>query len=81
MLGVLHYWWLVKADVRRPLTYGVVVAVLLGARVVLRAQARPRACAGATLRRARRVGSARLQRRSAIGFSAVARRLQPSEYR
>jgi sulfoxide reductase heme-binding subunit YedZ len=35
MLGVLHYWWLVKADVRRPLTYGVVVAVLLGARILL----------------------------------------------
>jgi sulfoxide reductase heme-binding subunit YedZ len=28
-LGVLHYWWLVKADVRRPLTYGAVVAALL----------------------------------------------------
>ena len=26
MLGVLHYWWLVKADVSRPLTYGAVVA-------------------------------------------------------
>jgi sulfoxide reductase heme-binding subunit YedZ len=34
MLGVLHYWWLVKADVRRPLTYGVVVAILLGARLL-----------------------------------------------
>ena len=34
MLGVLHYWWLVKADVRRPLTYGAVVAVLLGARIL-----------------------------------------------
>jgi sulfoxide reductase heme-binding subunit YedZ len=33
MLGVLHYWWLVKADVRRPLTYGVVVGILLGARI------------------------------------------------
>jgi sulfoxide reductase heme-binding subunit YedZ len=33
MLGVLHYWWLVKADVRRPLTYGAVVALLLGARL------------------------------------------------
>jgi sulfoxide reductase heme-binding subunit YedZ len=32
-LGVLHYWWLVKADVRRPVTYGVVVAALLLARV------------------------------------------------
>lgn len=29
----LHYWWLVKADVRRPLTYGAVVAALLGFRL------------------------------------------------
>jgi methionine sulfoxide reductase heme-binding subunit len=28
-LGVLHYWWLVKADVRRPYTYGAVVATVL----------------------------------------------------
>jgi methionine sulfoxide reductase heme-binding subunit len=34
MLGVLHSWWLVKADVRRPLTYGVVVGILLGARIL-----------------------------------------------
>jgi sulfoxide reductase heme-binding subunit YedZ len=27
--AVLHYWWLVKADVRRPLAYGVVIAILL----------------------------------------------------
>ena len=33
ILGPLHYWWLVKADVSRPLTYAAVVAVLLGARV------------------------------------------------
>jgi methionine sulfoxide reductase heme-binding subunit len=33
VLGPLHYWWLVKADVNRPLTYAAVVAVLLGARV------------------------------------------------
>ena len=31
--GVMHYYWLVKADVSRPLRYGVVVAVLLGARI------------------------------------------------
>jgi len=31
--GVLHYWWLVKADVRRPLTYGAVVALLLAFRL------------------------------------------------
>ena len=29
ILGVVHYWWLVKADVSRPLAYGVVVGVLL----------------------------------------------------
>ena len=44
MLGVLHYWWLVKADVRRPLTYGAVVAILLGARILW---ARRRAAAAA----------------------------------
>jgi len=28
-LGVVHYWWLVKADVRRPLAYAIVVGALL----------------------------------------------------
>ena len=31
--AVIHYWWLVKADVRRPEIYAAVVAVLLGFRV------------------------------------------------
>jgi methionine sulfoxide reductase heme-binding subunit len=31
--GAVHYWWLVKADVRRPLIYGAVVAILLGIRL------------------------------------------------
>ncbi len=30
--GALHYWWLVKADVRRPLIYAAIVAVLLAVR-------------------------------------------------
>ncbi len=34
VLGVVHYWWLVKADVSRPRAYGVVVFVLLAFRVV-----------------------------------------------
>jgi methionine sulfoxide reductase heme-binding subunit len=34
--GVVHYWWLVKADTIRPIRYGVVVAVLLTARVAYR---------------------------------------------
>jgi len=47
-LGVLHYWWLVKADVRRPVTYGVVVATLLGFRAVwLRTHAKKPAAAPA----------------------------------
>jgi sulfoxide reductase heme-binding subunit YedZ len=31
--GVVHYWCLVKADIRRPLAYGVIVASLLLFRV------------------------------------------------
>jgi sulfoxide reductase heme-binding subunit YedZ len=31
--GVVHYWWLVKRDIRDPFLYGVVVALLLGFRV------------------------------------------------
>ena len=38
-LGVLHYFWLVKADLREPLLYAGVLAVLLGVRVVARLQA------------------------------------------
>ena len=34
LAGVVHYWWLVKADVRLPLTYGAVLTVLLGYRLV-----------------------------------------------
>jgi sulfoxide reductase heme-binding subunit YedZ len=30
--GVVHYWWLVKSDIREPLAYGVVLAGLLGYR-------------------------------------------------
>jgi methionine sulfoxide reductase heme-binding subunit len=32
-LGPLHYWWLVKADVSRPLIYAAIVAALLGVRL------------------------------------------------
>ncbi|RKT46465.1 sulfoxide reductase heme-binding subunit YedZ [Thiocapsa rosea] len=33
VLGVLHYLWLVKADLLEPAIYGVILAVLLGMRV------------------------------------------------
>lgn len=36
VLGVLHYWWLVKKGVQTPLPYTVAVIALLGWRVVAR---------------------------------------------
>src|SRR5262245_24576174 len=32
--GVIHFYWLVKSDIRRPAQYGAVLAVLLGYRLV-----------------------------------------------
>jgi methionine sulfoxide reductase heme-binding subunit len=32
--GVIHYLWLVKADLRKPLEYGTVLAVLFGYRLI-----------------------------------------------
>ncbi len=31
--GVVHYYWLVKSDVRLPALYGVIVAILLASRM------------------------------------------------
>ena len=31
--GVLHFYWLVKSDIRRPAQYGAVLALLLGVRL------------------------------------------------
>ena len=28
-IAAVHYWWLVKADISRPVAYGVVIAILL----------------------------------------------------
>jgi DMSO/TMAO reductase YedYZ heme-binding membrane subunit len=33
---VLHFYWLVKADIRRPFQYGGVLALLLVYRLVLK---------------------------------------------
>jgi sulfoxide reductase heme-binding subunit YedZ len=42
--GVVHYFWLVKADTRYPVRYGIVLAILLGFRVwtALQPRLRPR---------------------------------------
>jgi sulfoxide reductase heme-binding subunit YedZ len=34
IVAALHYWWLVKSDVRRPLAYAAVVVVLLALRAL-----------------------------------------------
>lgn len=42
VLAVWHYWWQVKADIREPLIYALILAVLLGYRVWHRARRRRR---------------------------------------
>ena len=39
ILGVIHYLWLVKADLRPPLAYAAVLALLLGYRLRVRLRA------------------------------------------
>jgi sulfoxide reductase heme-binding subunit YedZ len=34
LAGVVHYWWLVKADVRKPQYYAIVLTLLLGYRLI-----------------------------------------------
>ncbi|MHB2167318.1 protein-methionine-sulfoxide reductase heme-binding subunit MsrQ [Alsobacter sp. R-9] len=41
ILGVVHYWWLVKRDITWPVIYALVLAVLLGWRLARRARPRP----------------------------------------
>jgi methionine sulfoxide reductase heme-binding subunit len=36
ILGVWHYWWQVKKDIRDPLIYAVILALLLGVRLWFR---------------------------------------------
>jgi methionine sulfoxide reductase heme-binding subunit len=49
MLGVWHYWWGMKKDIREPLLFACALAVLLGYRVYkqLQYKARIRAAASA----------------------------------
>jgi sulfoxide reductase heme-binding subunit YedZ len=35
LAGVIHYYWLVKSDVREPLMYGAILAVLMSYRLVM----------------------------------------------
>jgi sulfoxide reductase heme-binding subunit YedZ len=42
ILGVVHYWWLVKRDLTQPIIYAVIVAAFLIARLIWRNR-RPKA--------------------------------------
>jgi len=33
VLGVIHYWWLVKKDITQPLIYALILAILLSTRI------------------------------------------------
>lgn len=49
--GVVHYWWLVKADITRPEIYGAIVAVLLALRIPAVASAFRRTSSAPSARR------------------------------
>lgn len=34
MLAVLHFWWMVKIDTREPMIYAIILALLLGFRLI-----------------------------------------------
>ena len=42
ILGVVHYWWLVKKDIREPLLHAAILSLLLGLRIYWRLQKRQR---------------------------------------
>jgi sulfoxide reductase heme-binding subunit YedZ len=59
ILGVWHYYWQVKKDVREPLLYAGMLAVLLGYRLVRAELKKRRQAAGALARRAAGSSAAR----------------------
>ena len=40
ILAVVHFWWLVKKDIREPLLYAIILGVLLGIRIYYKKQAK-----------------------------------------
>ena len=42
IIGVIHYWWLVKKDITLPLLYAVLLGALLGFRALRLARERQR---------------------------------------
>lgn len=57
VLGVLHFWWMVKADLTEPVIYAAILAILLGYRLAVQLRERraaPTAPAGAAAGRGSR---------------------------
>ena len=48
--GIVHFLWLVKSDLREPLIYGAILAILLGFRLWDRVRREPAAVAAGTAR-------------------------------
>jgi len=48
ILGVWHFWWQVKKDIREPLLYAVILSVLLGYRLWKRLKVNSRVSVGRT---------------------------------
>lgn len=48
--GIVHFLWLVKSDLREPLIYGAILAILLGFRLLDRARREPVVAAAGTAR-------------------------------
>ncbi|MCU1285504.1 MAG: sulfoxide reductase heme-binding subunit YedZ [Acidobacteriales bacterium] len=46
VLGVIHFWWKVKADITEPATFGAILAILLIYRIVVWSRSRLKAGAG-----------------------------------
>jgi sulfoxide reductase heme-binding subunit YedZ len=42
ILGVIHFWWLVKKDIREPLLFALILAALLGIRIYYKILAKQR---------------------------------------
>jgi sulfoxide reductase heme-binding subunit YedZ len=40
VLGVIHFMWLVKKDIRKPITYAIILSLLLAYRLIVWARAR-----------------------------------------
>ncbi|HET7005317.1 MAG TPA: protein-methionine-sulfoxide reductase heme-binding subunit MsrQ [Candidatus Binatia bacterium] len=51
ILGVVHFYWLVKADIRRPVQYGAALALLLGFRLAVKLQSSSRSSASSRAKR------------------------------